>query len=69
VWVSLVLGQHPLLPFADHLVEVIRLRASVVGRFIEGEIDVTEIVPGIERAVFRSTVAYDANPARQLEPR
>jgi TetR/AcrR family transcriptional regulator, cholesterol catabolism regulator len=38
-----------------------------LGRFTEGEIDVTDIVPGIERAVFRLTV--DANPAPQLEPR
>jgi TetR/AcrR family transcriptional regulator, cholesterol catabolism regulator len=40
-----------------------------LGRFTEGEIDVTEIVPGIERAVFRLTVAYDENSARQLQPR
>jgi AcrR family transcriptional regulator len=40
-----------------------------LGRFTEGEIDVTEIVPGIERAVFRLTEAYDENPAPQLEPR
>ena len=40
-----------------------------LGRFTEGEIDVTEIVPGIERAVFRLTAAYDANSAPQLEPR
>jgi TetR/AcrR family transcriptional regulator, cholesterol catabolism regulator len=40
-----------------------------LGRFTEGEIDVTEIVPGIERAVFRLTVACDENSARQLQPR
>lgn len=40
-----------------------------LGRFTEGEIDVTEIVPGIERAVFRLTEAYGENPAPQLEPR
>ena len=40
-----------------------------LGRFTEGEIDVTEIVPGIERAVFRLTAAYDENSAPQLEPR
>jgi TetR/AcrR family transcriptional regulator, cholesterol catabolism regulator len=40
-----------------------------LGRFTEGEIDVTEIVPGIERAVFRLTAAYDDNAPRQLEPR
>ena len=40
-----------------------------LGRFTEGEIDVTEIVPGSERAVFRLTAHYDANPPRQLEPR
>jgi TetR/AcrR family transcriptional regulator, cholesterol catabolism regulator len=40
-----------------------------LGRFTEGEIDVTEIVPGIERAVFRLTVAYEENSARQLQPR
>jgi TetR/AcrR family transcriptional regulator, cholesterol catabolism regulator len=40
-----------------------------LGRFTEGEIDVTELVPGIERAVFRLTAAYDANPPRRLEPR
>ncbi len=40
-----------------------------LGRFTAGEIEVTEIVPGIERAVFRLTAAYDANPPRQLEPR
>jgi TetR/AcrR family transcriptional regulator, cholesterol catabolism regulator len=38
-----------------------------LGRFTEGEIDVTEIVPGIERAVFRLTASE--NPAAQLEPR
>jgi len=40
-----------------------------LGQFTEGEIDVTEIVPGIERAVFRLTAAYDENSARQLQPR
>jgi TetR/AcrR family transcriptional regulator, cholesterol catabolism regulator len=40
-----------------------------LGRFTEGEIDVTEIVPGIERAVFRLTVACEENSARQLQPR
>jgi AcrR family transcriptional regulator len=40
-----------------------------LGRFTEGEIDVTEIMPGIERAVFRLTVVHDENPAAQLEPR
>jgi TetR/AcrR family transcriptional regulator, cholesterol catabolism regulator len=40
-----------------------------LGRFTAGEIEVTDIVPGIERAVFRLTAAYDANPPRQLEPR
>jgi AcrR family transcriptional regulator len=40
-----------------------------LGRFAAGEIEVTEIVPGIERAVFRLTAAYDAKPPRQLEPR
>lgn len=40
-----------------------------LGRFTEGEIDVTEIVPGIERAVFRLTAAYDENPPRHLQPR
>lgn len=40
-----------------------------LGRFTEGEIDVTEIMPGIERAVFRLTVAHDEKPAGQLEPR
>jgi TetR/AcrR family transcriptional regulator, cholesterol catabolism regulator len=40
-----------------------------LGRFTEGEIDVTDIVPGIERAVFRLTAAYDENPAPQLQPR
>jgi TetR/AcrR family transcriptional regulator, cholesterol catabolism regulator len=40
-----------------------------LGRFTEGEIDVTDIVPGIERAVFRLTLAHDENPAPQLEPR
>jgi TetR/AcrR family transcriptional regulator, cholesterol catabolism regulator len=40
-----------------------------LGRFTEGEIDVTDIVPGIERAVFRLTAADDANPATQLKPR
>ena len=38
-----------------------------LGRFAEGEIEVTDIVPGIERAVYRLTV--DENPAPQLEPR
>jgi TetR/AcrR family transcriptional regulator, cholesterol catabolism regulator len=32
-----------------------------LGRFTEGEIDVTDIVPGIERAVFRLTATSDAN--------
>jgi AcrR family transcriptional regulator len=40
-----------------------------LGRFTEGEIDVTEIVPGIERAVYRLTVAHEDNPAPQLQPR
>jgi len=40
-----------------------------LGRFTEGEIEVTDIVPGIERAVFRLTAPYEANPARQLQPR
>ena len=39
-----------------------------LGRFTEGEIDVTEIVPGIERAVFRLTVAHDEH-STQLERR
>lgn len=39
-----------------------------LGRFAEGEIDVTGIVPGIERAVFRLTVAYDEH-STQLERR
>jgi AcrR family transcriptional regulator len=34
-----------------------------LGRFTEGEIDVTEIVPGIERAVFRLTAGYEAKTA------
>lgn len=34
-----------------------------LGRFTEGEIDVTEIVPGIERTVFWVTTAYEARPA------
>jgi TetR/AcrR family transcriptional regulator, cholesterol catabolism regulator len=40
-----------------------------LGRFTEGEIEVTEIVPGIERAVFRLTAACDENPPRHLQPR
>jgi TetR/AcrR family transcriptional regulator, cholesterol catabolism regulator len=40
-----------------------------LGRFTAGEIEVTDIVPGIERAVFRLTAAYDENPPRQLQPR
>jgi hypothetical protein len=40
-----------------------------LGRFTEGEIDVTEIVPGIERTVFWLTAAYEARPHRELEPR
>jgi TetR/AcrR family transcriptional regulator, cholesterol catabolism regulator len=40
-----------------------------LGRFTVGEIDVTEIVPGIERAVYRLTVAHEDNPAPQLQPR
>lgn len=36
-----------------------------LGRFTEGEIDVTEIVPGIERTVFWLTAAYEARPAHQ----
>lgn len=40
-----------------------------LGRFTEGEIDVTEIVPGIERAVFRLTSAHEDRLRRQLEPR
>jgi TetR/AcrR family transcriptional regulator, cholesterol catabolism regulator len=38
-----------------------------LGRFTEGEIDVTEIVPGIERAVFWLTAAYDARRAGPAE--
>ncbi|OBG11867.1 TetR family transcriptional regulator [Mycolicibacterium celeriflavum] len=33
-----------------------------LGRFAAGEIDVTEIVPGIERAVFWLTTAYENRP-------
>jgi AcrR family transcriptional regulator len=40
-----------------------------LGRFTEGEIDVTDIVPGIERAVFRLTAACEANPSVRLQPR
>jgi TetR/AcrR family transcriptional regulator, cholesterol catabolism regulator len=36
-----------------------------LGRFTAGEIDVTEIVPGIERAVYRLTLAYDAELASE----
>ena len=36
-----------------------------LGRFTEGEIDVTEIVPGIERTVFWVTAAYEAQPANK----
>ena len=36
-----------------------------LGRFTAGEIDVTEIVPGIERAEFRLTAAYDAELASE----
>lgn len=36
-----------------------------LGRFAEGEIDVTEIVPGIERTVFWLTVAYEAHPTNR----
>ena len=36
-----------------------------LGRFTEGEIEVTEIVPGIERTVFWLTAAYEARPAQQ----
>lgn len=34
-----------------------------LARFTQGEIDVTEIVPGIERAVFWLTHAYENGPA------
>jgi TetR/AcrR family transcriptional regulator, cholesterol catabolism regulator len=40
-----------------------------LGRFTEREIDVTEIVPGIERAVYRLTLPYEENPAPQLQSR
>ncbi|MGA8546242.1 MAG: TetR family transcriptional regulator [Mycobacterium sp.] len=40
-----------------------------LGRFTEGEIDVTEIVPGIERTVYWLTAAHEANLHRELEPR
>jgi AcrR family transcriptional regulator len=36
-------------------------------RFTQGEIDVTEIVPGIERAVFWLTSAYENGPARAVQ--
>jgi AcrR family transcriptional regulator len=36
-----------------------------LGRFAQGEIDVTEIVPGIERAVFWLTAAYENRAAAQ----
>ena len=36
-----------------------------LGRFAQGEIDVTEIVPGIERAVFWLTAAYERRAAAQ----
>src|ERR1700730_18413401 len=59
VWVSLVLGQHPLLLFADHLVEVIRLRASVVG----GELE-CQLVHLVERDI----VAFDRGVRREPSP-
>ena len=34
-----------------------------LARFAQGEIDVTEIVPGIERTVFWLTTAYERGPA------
>jgi TetR/AcrR family transcriptional regulator, cholesterol catabolism regulator len=36
-----------------------------LGRFAQGEIDVTEIVPGIERAVFWLTAAYENRATAQ----
>jgi AcrR family transcriptional regulator len=36
-----------------------------LGRFAQGEIDVTEIVPGIERAVFWLTAAYNKRATAQ----
>ena len=33
-----------------------------LGQFAQGEIDVTEIVPGIERTVFWLTTAYQSLP-------
>jgi TetR/AcrR family transcriptional regulator, cholesterol catabolism regulator len=38
-----------------------------LSRFTAGEIDVTEIVPGIERTVFWLTAAYEARADRELE--
>ncbi|MEO3756863.1 TetR family transcriptional regulator [Mycobacterium sp. B14F4] len=35
-----------------------------LGRFAEGEIEVTEIVPGLERAVYWMTAAYESQPRR-----
>jgi AcrR family transcriptional regulator len=36
---------------------------GLLARFAQGEIDVTEIVPGIERTVFWLTTAYENGPA------
>jgi TetR/AcrR family transcriptional regulator, cholesterol catabolism regulator len=36
-----------------------------LGRFAQGEIDVTEIVPGIERAVFWLTAVYENRATAQ----
>lgn len=36
-----------------------------LGRFAEGEIEVTEIVPGVERAVYWLTAAYEGQAMRQ----
>nr|WP_245835890.1 hypothetical protein [Mycobacterium rhizamassiliense] len=36
-----------------------------LGRFTEGEIDVTGIVPGIERTVFWLTAAYEEKPVNR----
>jgi AcrR family transcriptional regulator len=36
---------------------------GLLGQFTAGEIDVTEIIPGIERTVFRLTAGYEASAA------
>jgi TetR/AcrR family transcriptional regulator, cholesterol catabolism regulator len=41
---------------------------GLLGRFSVGELDITEIIPGLERTVYWLTTGYDATRAARSEP-